>query len=93
MANYISVKEKNPLVNDRFQATNKRLCDWELDSKSWIRINPEKCPVLVKSFQLTRKSGDGLDKKGNVEHMTDGIGYKQEYKYPIKKKRRRIKVL
>ena len=81
------LRKKNPPVNDRIQATNKRFCDWENNNRSYIRINPEKCPTLVKSAQLTKKSGDGLDKKGNVEHMMDGVGYKQEFRHPIKKKR------
>ncbi len=79
------VKSANPSVVGRLNATNKRLSDWATkDNKNWIHINPVKCPTIVDSFEQTQRKGDGIDKTGNVEHITDAIGYKQEYKYPIR---------
>lgn len=73
----------NPPVKTRLNAVHKRLCDWENDNKAWIQINPDKCPVLVDSFEQTRRKDDGIDKKDNVDHMTDAIGYYITAEYPI----------
>ncbi len=78
------IKKANPPVVDRINSMNKRLCDWEHDNKNWIHINPIKCPTIVDSFEQTVRKGDGLDKTDNIEHITDAIGYKQDYKYPIR---------
>ncbi len=51
--------------------------------KSHIRINPQKCPQLVESFEQTRRKDDGIDKTDNIEHITDGPRYRVAYKSPI----------
>jgi len=77
---------KNPPITQRVKALNKRLIDWEYsEQKVWIYVNPVKCPTLVDSFEGTKRKGDGIDKTDNIEHITDAVGYKAVYRYPIKK--------
>ncbi len=79
------VRSAHPSIKDRINAMNKRLCDWATkDNKNWVHVNPMKCPTIVDSFEQTQRKGDGIDKSDNIEHITDGISYKQEYKYPIR---------
>jgi len=81
------IKPANPMVSDRLKAYNKRLCDWALPDengigKSWIEIDP-RCRMLIESLEQTKRKDDGVDKSDNIEHMTDAVGYKMEYKYPV----------
>lgn len=81
------IKAANPAVSDRLKAVNKRLCDWANPDdngigKSWIEID-SRCRMLIESLEQTRRKEEGIDKSDNIEHITDGVGYKMEYKYPV----------
>ena len=81
----LQITRSNPPVLDRLEVTNKRFYDWAFGGKSWVKINPDKCPDLVNSLEQTRRKGDGVDKSENVEHISEAIGYYFSYKHPIKK--------
>ena len=76
-----------PRVPDRVKALNKRLKDYEHKDQSWILIDPS-CRVMIESFTQTRAVEGGLDKKNNIEHMTDGPGYWADYRYSVRAKAR-----
>jgi len=77
------IRSKNPPIKSSVNAMNKRLRDWENDDRSWVKINPEKCPTLVDSLEQTRLKDNGIDKSDNVEHMSDAARYYFSYKYPV----------
>ena len=81
----MQVPAKNPSVRESLNIANKRFKDWEHDDMSWVEINSVKCPRMVNSFEQTARKDDGIDKKDNVEHMSDGPRYKWAWQYPVSK--------
>jgi hypothetical protein len=81
------IVKPNPIVVDRVNAVNSRLC-----SASGIRnlfINIKNCPTLVKDMeQVVWKEGKREIDKDNIErtHSSDGLGYYIEYNYGLKGK-------
>jgi len=82
---HIRVLPGNIRVKARLNTVDKRLHDWEHMGTNWIHIDPINCPTIINSFEQTRRKGDGINKKDNVEHITDAIGAKQCYTHPLKK--------
>ena len=77
----------NPIVVDRVNATNSRLC-----SASGVRklfINIKRCPQLVKDLeQVIWKEGKREIDKSNLDrtHASDAVGYYMDYEYSLKGK-------
>ena len=75
----------NPIVVDRVNAVNSRLC-----SASGIRrlfINRRKCKELIKDLeQVVWKEGKREIDKANIErtHASDALGYYIDYEYSLK---------
>jgi hypothetical protein len=82
----VQVPRGQPGVQDRLEATNKRLEDYEHDGKSWVKIDPVKCKTIINSLEQTQRKDDGVDKSENVEHISEAIGYYFVYRFPIKKR-------
>jgi hypothetical protein len=85
---YAEIRVKpNPIVVDRVNAVNSRLC-----SAAGIRnlfINVKRCPTLIRDFeQVVWKEGKREIDKDNIErtHSSDGVGYYIEYNYGLKGK-------
>ena len=81
-----------PIVVDRVNATNSRLCTASGDRK--LFINVKKCPELTKDYeQVVWKEGKREIDKSNIErtHASDGIGYYIDYEYGLKQGRTRSK--
>lgn len=78
----------NPRERDRINAVNSRLKTMEGDIH--MMVDPVKAPNVVKDFEgvtlLEGGSGE-IDKNADstLTHLTDGIGYRQWIKYPVKK--------
>lgn len=85
---YAEIRVKpNPIVVDRVNAFNARLCS-AAGVKSFF-VNIKKCPVLVKDLeQVIWKEGKREIDKDNMErtHSSDGVGYYIEYNYGLKGK-------
>lgn len=80
------VKEQNPPERARVNAMNSRLLT--LSGLVRMMVDP-RCHETIKDFEGTRmvEGGSGeIDKKiddGKFSHLTDGLGYEIEYKYPV----------
>lgn len=82
------VPTANPPVSERLDASNKRLKDWQRDGESFVIIS-NKCANLIDSLEQSKRKGDGIDKKGNVEHAAEAWSYYSVQKYPIRKTKTR----
>ena len=84
----LDVPPGNPAVTDRVKAMNRCLCDWSrLDDHTgrpmvWFYFDP-RCKFLQESFEQTQLVDGGIDKRGNIEHSTDGPGYWAHRRHPI----------
>lgn len=78
------VPRSNPPVSARLDASNKRLSDYEREGESFVLIH-EKCKGLIDALELSKRKGDGIDKKGNVEHAGDAWSYYEAERFPISK--------
>lgn len=83
---FYRVKSKNPSERSRINAVNSRL----LSTSGIIRlmVEPSMAPNVVRDFEGVKllEGGSGeIDKKHDpkLTHLTDGIGYYIEHKYPI----------
>lgn len=78
----------NPLVIDRINAVNSRLCNSRGEKR--LLVNTTKCPDVVKDFEQVLWSEDKkeIDKKSNKDltHISDALGYYIEYEYSLKGK-------
>jgi hypothetical protein len=78
----------NPLVIDRVNAVNSRLCNSK--GKRNLRVNIKNCPELVQDFEqvLFKENSKDLDKTSNPKrtHISDALGYFIEYEYSLKGK-------
>jgi len=78
----------NPLVTDRINAVNSRLCNSKNERR--LFVNVDKCPDVVKDFEqvLWHETKREIDKNANPEltHISDAIGYYIEYEYSLKGK-------
>lgn len=77
------VSSGNPPVVNRLAASNKRLKDWSREGESFVVIHPS-CKYLIDSLEQSRRKGDGIDKKGNVEHAAEAWSYYEAARYPIR---------
>lgn len=78
------VPNANPPVSERLDASNKRLRDWKRNGESFVLIH-ERCTSLVDSLEQSKRKGDGIDKKGNVEHAAEAWSYFEVARFPIHK--------
>lgn len=84
----IKYRKQHPLVADRVNAVNKVLLNAE--GRTRLFIDP-KCRHLIDSFEQTvfKEGTNEIDKRLNVEHITDAIGYPIEIEFP----RRRVELI
>lgn len=80
------VKKKNPPERSRINAMNTRLR--ARDGRIRLMVDGMACPWMVKDLEGTvlLEGGSGeIDKKKTpmLTHLTDGLGYKVEYEFPI----------
>lgn len=78
----------NPRERDRVNSVNSRLLT--MDGEIRMVVDPTKAPWTVKDFEGTRlvEGGAGrIDKLSDttLSHLTDGVGYRTWYEYPVKK--------
>lgn len=80
----IKYRKQHPLVADRVNAVNKVLLNAE--GRVRLFIDP-KCKHLIESFEQTlfKEGTNEIDKKLNVEHITDALGYPIEIEFPRRK--------
>ena len=77
----IKFRKKHPPVADRVNSVNKMLLS--ADGAIRLRVN-KSCINLITSLEQTlyKDNGYEINKKLNVEHITDALGYAIEYEYP-----------
>lgn len=77
-------RKKHPPVADRVNAVNRMLRD--ATGRVRLYIDP-KCKELIKSLEQTiyEPGGREVNKKLEVEHMADAIGYPIEFRFPVRK--------
>jgi hypothetical protein len=75
---------RTPPVADRVNSVNRLLKT--ADGTVRMRIN-ESCESIIESLEQTiyKKGTREVDKAGDIEHMTDALGYPVEYMFPVKK--------
>lgn len=75
---------KHPPVRDRYAAVNRLICD--ANGRRRLFIDPS-CKELIRSLETTayKEGTNEVDKKLNVEHASDALGYAVEYECPIKR--------
>lgn len=80
----IKYRKKHPPVADRINAVNKVLMN--ADGKIILRVSPS-CKNLIESLEQTvyKKDTNEIDKRLNIEHITDALGYPIEIEFPRKK--------
>lgn len=83
--NTSNVDRSNPVVRDRVNAVNAKLCNGS--GQRTLLVNIDMCPNVVQTFeQQGYKNGDP-DKTGGLDHMADALGYCVWKKFPIKSAR------
>lgn len=77
----LKFRRQHPLVADRVNAVNKVLLG--ADGKIRLKID-KKCTHLIDSFEQTifKEGSNDIDKRLNVEHITDALGYPIEIEFP-----------
>jgi len=77
-------RRKHPLIRDRINAVNSRLCSADGDRYLFVH---KKCKRVINALEKhSYKRGTNLPEKGgdnDLSHMTDSIGYLVEYLYPV----------
>lgn len=77
----VMADKKNPPVKDRIMSVNAAL------ENGTIKINFDKCPVLVESLRKQAYNDKGEpDKQSGYDHITEALGYYVNYKFPIVRK-------
>lgn len=80
----IKVDSSNPLVKNRVNSVNVMLRNAAQEVKTFI--NPEKCPRLIKDFEMVKwGNNQQLDKTTDhtLTHASDGFGYQIWQVFPI----------
>tara|TARA_B100000131_G_C18068089_1_gene593364 strand:+ start:70 stop:1305 length:1236 start_codon:yes stop_codon:yes gene_type:complete len=79
-------RRKHPLIRDRINAVNSRLCNADGDRK--LLVN-KSCKKIIKALERhSYKEGTNLPEKGgakDLSHITDSVGYLIEYMFPVNK--------
>lgn len=77
----VMADSKNPPVKDRIMSVNAAL------ENGTVKINFDKCPVLVESLRKQAYNDKGEpDKQSGYDHITESAGYLINYKYPVVRK-------
>lgn len=71
-------------VRDRINAVNSLLCS--ADGERRLKIDP-KCKYTIEGLerQVYKPGSSQPDKDGGYDHMNDGIGYKVDYLFPVRR--------
>lgn len=72
----------NPAVKDRVVSVNQMI---HSEGKRRLRVNADKCPVLVECLekQAYDKNGEPA-KDGDLDHSNDALGYFIAYRFPVR---------
>jgi hypothetical protein len=75
---------RTPMIADRVNSVNRMLKTG--DGTIRMRVN-ESCEANIQSLEQTiyKKNTREIDKAGDMEHMTDAVGYPIEYMFPVRK--------
>jgi len=75
-------KDSNPAQQDRWAAVNAMLCNADGDRRMFFS---KRCKFTVKDFQRTgyKPGTRDADKRGDIGHMTDAVGYAVYQLFPI----------
>ncbi len=89
------VKRANPPERTRVNAVNSMLMNVNGDIR--LMVDPQRAPHVVKDFegvQLLEGGSGEIDKKASPEltHLSDSIGYRIEYDFPIMGKMEKIEI-
>lgn len=77
-------RKKHPPVADRINIVCSRL----MSADGTVSLLMDKsCEKTIESFEQTmyKPESRDIDKKMNIEHLTDAVGYPMEIHYPLKK--------
>lgn len=77
-------RKRTPPIENRINAVNAML----MSASGKVRLKVDKnCRQTIKSLEQTmyKEGTPDIDKRGDVEHMTDALGYCIEYRFPLKK--------
>jgi len=72
---------KNPRVSNRISSVNAMFCNARDERKAFV--NSKQCPVLVKSIEQQKYKNGEPDKKHDLDHPCDALGYFVWYRFPI----------
>lgn len=87
----VKARKKNPRVKNRVNSMNAKFLNAE--GKREYYINTNACPVYVEALETQAYGKDGKpDKMHDQDHPNDAAGYFIYYKWPIKKKHKKIKI-
>lgn len=82
----LKVPKANPPVKERLETFNDALCDSA--GACHYKVNPLRCPRLVRDLKDVREDEDGLiDKESNADltHASDAAGYRIHWLRPIRR--------
>jgi hypothetical protein len=77
----VFANSKNPRVSNRVASVNAMFCNAKNQRRFFI--NTKLCPVLVKTLEQQKYRNGEPDKKHDLDHPADGIGYLIWYRFPI----------
>lgn len=77
----VLANSRNPRVSNRVASVNTMLCNAKDERR--LFINVKKCPVLVKSLEQQKYRNGEPDKKSDLDHPNDALGYFIWYRYPL----------
>lgn len=85
----INAHRHNPFIIDRVNAVNAKIKDG-LGNPHYF-VDPEKCPKTINDFNKREQLSDGRlnkeqEKSLMIGHITDALGYKIAYLYPVIKR-------
>jgi hypothetical protein len=72
---------KNPRVSNRVASVNAMFCNAKDERRMFV--NTKKCPVLTKTLEQQKYHNGEPDKKHDLDHPNDGLGYFVWYRFPI----------
>lgn len=77
----ICANAKNPRVSNRVASVNAMFCNAKDERR--LFVNTKKCPVLTKTLEQQKYHNGEPDKKHDLDHPADALGYFVWYRYPI----------
>jgi hypothetical protein len=79
----INAKRSNPEVRNRIASVNALICNGKNERR--LKVNPDKCPTLVKTLEQQSYIDGKPDKSNDIDHSGDALGYFTYWNWPISK--------